>query len=175
VKFSPHNSGRLAAARRGACAAALALAVVLLPLQGPADAAGTDPTLALSGAEAISSEGVTAVRLHGSFQFEDQIQFSFPAGVFIYQGSQFAHIASTGAAAGGSSALLADGLAPAELTVLLGSGTPAAAPAGLTRLEPSRLEVALPPGFIPGQATAVVYAILEGTAFLSNAVTFTIP
>ncbi len=155
--------------------ALLALVAVLLTAGHRVDAAGTDPTLALSSAEAAASGGAVLVRLQGSLQFDDSLQFSFPAGVVIFQGTQFVRLPITGAAVSGSAALLAGGLAPAELPALLGLGAPAPPPARLVTLTPSSLSVVLPPGFSAGAATAVAYAILEGDAFLSNAIAVTLP
>ena len=142
---------------------------------GSAQAAGTDPRLALTSGEAIAGGGATMVRLRGNVQFDDQLQFAFPAGVVVYQGTTFARVPITGDAVSGSAAFLADGLADTEFLGLLGLGAPAAAPAGLVSLQPNEVRVVLPPGFASGAASAVVYAVLEGTAFLSNPIAVTLP
>lgn len=142
---------------------------------GVAQAAGTDPKLALTSGEAIAGGGATMVRLRGNVQFDDQLQFAFPAGVVVYQGTTFARVPINGGAVSGSAAFLADGLADTEFLGLLGLGAPAAAPAGLASLQPNEVRVVLPPGFASGAASAVVYAVLEGTAFLSNPITVTLP
>lgn len=151
-------------------------ALLLLLGAGRGWAAGTDPTLALSTALAsTSSAGVTAVWVSGTFNFDDLLQFPYPAGVVVYQGTHFARIDSTGAVSSGTAAYLADGLSASELDALLAAGSPAPPPAALLQLHASRLAVALPSGFSPGTATVVVYAVLENTSFLSNAVNFTVP
>ena len=142
---------------------------------GSAQGAGTDPKLALTSGEAIAGGGATMVRLRGNVQFDDQLQFAFPAGVVVYQGTTFARVPVNGEAVSGSAAFLADGLADTEFLGLLGLGAPAAAPAGLVSLQPNEVRVVLPPGFASGAASAVVYAVLEGTAFLSNPITVTLP
>jgi len=142
----------------------------------PASAAGTDPALALSAAQAFrASSGVAAVQVNGSFNFEDVLQFSFPAGVVVYQGTRFARFEMSGAVVSGSASFLADGLSAAELDTLLGLGTAAPAPAALLQLQPSRALIALPPEFSAGAASVLVYAVLENTAFLSNTVACAIP
>jgi len=150
-------------------AAALLLVAVMVR------AAGTDPTLALTGAEAASGDGPVLVRLQGSLQFDDLLQFDFPAGVVVYQGTRFARVPVVGPVVSGSSSLLAGGLAPSELFGLLDLGASAAAPARLVTLTPTTISFVLPPGFDPGTATAVLYAVLEGDAFLSNPITVTLP
>ncbi len=153
----------------------LGLCICLLASGGQAGAAGTDPSLALSGAEAAAAGGVVLVRLQGSLQFDDLLQFNFPAGVIIYQGTHFVRLPVVGAPQGGTTALLNGGLAPTEVAALLGLGGPAPAPARLVALTPTAVSVVLPPGFDAGAATAVAYAILEGDAFLSNPITVTLP
>lgn len=155
--------------------ALLALFLVAAAIDG-ASAAGTDPTLALTGGSAlVSPQGAYTVEVRGSFNFDDLLQFSFPAGVIVIQGQHFARYDAAGAIGAGDAAFVADGLVPAELEALRNSGSTAAAPAVLIRLEPSRIVVALPPGFNPGVATVVVYAVLENTSFLSNAVSVSLP
>ena len=150
-------------------AAALLLAAVVVR------AAGTDPTLALTGAEAVAGGGPVLVRLQGSLQFDDLLQFDFPAGVIVYQGTRFARVPVSGPVVSGTAPLLAGGLAPSELFGLLGMSAPAAAPARLVTLTPTTVSFVLPPEFDPGTATAVLYAVLEGDAFLSNPITVTLP
>lgn len=142
---------------------------------GAARGAGTDPTLALTGGEAIAGGGATMVRLQGSLAFDDQLQFAFPAGVIVYQGTTFVRVPVAGGAVSGSAAFLADGLADTEVQTLLSLGAPAAAPARLASLQPNEVRVVLPAGFGSGAATAVVYAVLEGTGFLSNPIAVTLP
>jgi hypothetical protein len=139
-------------------------------------AAGTDPTLVLSSAQASTSQaGITAVQLTGTFNFDDVLQFAFPAGVVVYQGTRFARFGYAGERTTGTAAFLADGLSADEIDSLLALGTAATPPAALLQLQPARLAVALPEGFVPGGASVVVYAILEGTSFLSNTLSFAVP
>jgi hypothetical protein len=156
-------------------AASATLLASIAWISAPAGAAGTDPTLALTSAEAVAVAGNTMVRLHGSVQFDDLLQFSFPAGVILFQGSNFVRVPMSGAAVSGTASLLAGGLADTELFTLLGLGGPAPAPAQLISLQPSEVRIALPAGFSSGAATAVVYAVLEGDPFLSNAIEVTLP
>jgi hypothetical protein len=141
----------------------------------PACGAGTDPTLALTAGEVIASGTATMVRLQGSLQFDDQLQFAFPAGVIVYRGTDFVRVPVNGSAVSGSAGFLADGLADTEVQPLLGLGAPAAPPAGLTSQQPDEVRIVLPAGFGSGPATAVVYAVLEGNGFLSNPITVTLP
>jgi hypothetical protein len=152
----------------------LCLLAVLLAV-ARVDAAGTDPTLALSSADATGNGEAVLVRLQGSLQFDDLLQFSFPAGVVLFQGTQFVRLPISGAPVQGSAALLAGGLAPTELSALLALGTPAPAPSRIVSLTPSAVSIILPPGFAAGAATAVLYTVLEGDAFLSNPITVTLP
>jgi hypothetical protein len=139
-------------------------------------AAGTDPTLALSAADAIAvPSGAVGVNIAGVSSFDDLMQFSFPAGVFVHQGSRFARFDFAGGVTEGNDARVQNGISPGELPSLLSAGSPAAPPAALTQLRADRIAVSLPAGFSAGVATAVVYAILEGDAFLSNPITFVIP
>lgn len=142
---------------------------------GPARGAGTDPTLALTSGEAIAGGSATMVRLRGSLAFDDQLQFAFPAGVIIYQGTNFVHVPVNGSAMSGVAGFLADGLVDTEVQTLIALGAPAAAPARLVSLQPSEVRVVLPAGFGSGPATAVVYAVLEGDGFLSNPIAVTLP
>ena len=137
--------------------------------------AGTDPTLALTGGEAIAGSGATMVRLQGALAFDDQLQFAFPAGVIVFQGTTFVHVPVSGPPLSGSAAFLADGLADTEVQTLIAMGAPAAAPARLASLQPNEVRVVLPAGFGSGAATAVVYAVLEGNGFLSNPIAVTLP
>lgn len=161
--------------RSSARARAALLLLAGLLAAAAARAAGTDPTLTLTAAEAAAGGEAVLVRLHGSLQFDDLLQFDFPAGIVIYQGSQFVHVPITGQPVSGTATVLAGGLTPAELTILFGLGSPAPPPARLVTLSPTSVSVVLPPGLHAGPATAVIYAVLEGDNFLSNPITVILP
>jgi hypothetical protein len=142
----------------------------------PARGAGTDPTLLLGEGEAFaSSEGVASVRVTGSFSFEDLVQFPFATGLIVWQGSLYTRYQFDGEVRSATTAVVADGITAAEIPGLLVGGAAAAAPASLIELRGDRIVVTLPQGFGAGAVSAVVYAILDGEAFVSNAVTLTLP
>jgi hypothetical protein len=139
-------------------------------------AGGSSPALSLATADALASAGgIRAVDARGSFNFEDVVQGVFPAGLVVFQGTHFARFDQAGEVVDGTSPLLADGLDPSEVPALLGQGAPAAAPGALTQLRADRVAVTLPPGFIPGAATVVLYAVHEGAGYASNALAVTLP
>lgn len=172
------SPGRLASRCRALAPAALLLALFAsaVPAPGPGFAAGTDPSLALTRADAFAaSTGSLVVQVSGTFNFDDAMQFTFPAGLIVYQGTHFARFDFSGAKRQGTAASLVDGLADTELAALLAQGSQAAAPASVLQLQPSNIRVVLPPDFTPGVASVVVYAVLENTSFLSNTLSVTIP
>jgi hypothetical protein len=142
----------------------------------PARGGGSSPLLSLASADAFAtSSGVRSVDVHGSFNFEDVVEGVFPAGLVVFQGTHFARFDQAGAVADGDAALLADGLTAAEVPALVPQGAPAAAPAALGQLRADRVTVVLPPGFSPGAASVVLYAVYEGVGYASNTLTVTLP
>lgn len=155
-------------------AALLALLVALHP--GHPRAAGTDPTLVLAEADVFSNvAGAVALAVGGTFSFDDLVQFTFPAGLLVYQGNRFTRYGFDGAVREGTSGLVSDGVSAADVPALLGSGGAAAAPARLVEVRSDGTVVVLPASFGPGPAAAVVYAVLGGDAFVSNTLTLTVP
>ena len=155
----------------------MALLALLLALHpGHLRAAGTDPTLVLSEADVFSNvAGAVGLAVDGTFSFDDLVQFSFPAGVFVFQGNRFARYGFDGSVWEGTSALVTDGVSAADVPTLLGSGAVAAAPARLVEVRTDGAVVVLPPTFGPGPAGVVVYTVLSGEAFVSNALALTLP
>lgn len=151
-------------------------AVVAAVLPMAVHAVGTDPTLALTSATAVSAPGgAVSVSVDGTFSFDDVVQFSFPAGVIVFRGSNYAVFDIDGSVETGTSPAVANGISAAEIPALLAGGGAAAAPAALLRVQSNRIAVAMPDGFGAGAASVLVYAILEGEPFVSNTVGVTLP
>jgi hypothetical protein len=155
--------------------AAAALILLLLPAAG-AWAGGSSPVLLLVTSDGFTAaNGTRVVSLTGTFNFDDLLQFSFPAGVIVSQGSRFVRYDVGGAVAGGTSALVSDGVDGSEVPALVAVDTPASAPAALIRLEVARMDVVLPADFGPGPTRVALYAMLDGEALASNNLVVTLP
>jgi hypothetical protein len=154
----------------------LAATGILVALAPPARGGGSSPLLSLASADAFAtSGGVRSVDVHGSFNFEDVVEGVFPAGLVVVQGTHFARFDQSGVVVDGDAALLADGLDATEVPALVALGAPAAAPAALGQLRADRVAVVLPPGFAPGAASVVLYAVYEGVGYASNTLAVTLP
>ena len=156
----------------------LVLILLLLLLTGPvvARAGGSSPLLTITTVDAFApSSGAVSVDVHGSFNFEDVVQGVFPAGAVVFQGTHFARFDQAGTVVAGVAPLLSAGLDAAEVPSLLGLGSPATPPAALSQLRADRVTVVLPPGFSPGAASVVLYAVYQGQGFASNTVAVTLP
>jgi len=149
-----------------------------------ARAAGSAPTLAITTASAFqTSTGARGATVRGTFNYQDLLQFSFPAGVIFFQGSTFTRYDLSGAIVSGASALVADGIIDLDVIPLLSIGSPSAPPAQVVKLRPGEISVTLPPGFPSGQTSAVLYGVVNddlgspgpGTAFVSNTIGFVVP
>ena len=144
---------------------------------GVALAAGTDPTLALTGVSAVPSGGGTVgVRVTGTFQFEDLVQGAIPAGLIVFQGENFVRYDMAGTVAQGVSSLVLDGVTAADVDQLTTSG--AAAPgATIGAVGLDHILCTLPAsGMIAsGNAAAIVFMLVEGDSFVSNTINFTVP
>ncbi len=169
-------SERFAGRARAALVGAILIGglIALAPPRGRA--AGTDPTMAMSSAEAFAAaNGTRAVLASGTFSFDDLMQFSFPAGLIVTQGSNYARFDLDGEATQGSSAAVSDGVSAAELPALLSGGAAASPPAALQKAQPGSILVTLPATFVPGSASAVFYTVIEGDPFVSNSVNVVLP
>lgn len=153
---------------------AAALFLALVP--HAAWAVGTDPTLVLSSVDKVTAaSGTVALNISGSFGFDDLVQFSFPFGVIVASGSSFARYPAQGAPVEGSDPAVADGVTADEIAHLLAVGSAASPPATWIELRSDRLSLALPGDLGGAPVTVVLYAIFEGTAFVSNQLTVTLP
>ena len=151
------------------------MGLVLLQ-HAPVRGAGTDPTLLLADGDAFrSSTGVAAVRVSGTFSFDDLVQFPFACGLIVFQGNAYARFQLDGTVRSGNSNLVTDGIVAAEIPALLTGGVVPGPPAALVETRSDRLVVTLPQSFGAGPASAVVYAVLDGEPFVSNAITVMLP
>jgi len=149
---------------------------ILVAAAGPAGAGGSNPLLTLTSVDAYaSSAGMRGVEARGTFNFEDVVEGTFPAGVVVHQGSHFVRFDQAGAVVEGTAALLSDGLDPAEVPALIAAGGAAAPAATLTKLQADRVTVVLPGTFAAGAASVVLYATYEGQGYASNVLTVTLP
>jgi hypothetical protein len=155
---------------------AAALVVLGVPvLRGRASAGGSSPVLAISAASGFAtSTEARSVTVNGTFNFDDLVQFIFPAGLVIWQGTQFVRFDVDGSVRGGSAAFAADGITTGEIPALLRAGAPIAG-ARLIELSANRIVVALPPSFSAGAASAMLYADFDSDQFASNSVAVTLP
>lgn len=143
---------------------------------GSVRAAGTDPLLTVESARlVVAPSGARTLEVSGQFSLDDLLQFSFPAGLVIVRGAHWVRFDFDGTIAHGSYPGLAHGVTSAKVTALLGAGVPAAPPAAILRVTPTRLAVALPADFPGGAATVLVYAVLEGETFISNGIGVALP
>lgn len=156
----------------------LAAALLVTTCAGtPAHAAGTSPVLALVAVDAFASDaGGRLVTADGAFNFDDLVQISFPAaGLLVSQGAHFARFDVDGGVGEGTAAQVADGITPPELAGVLAASGATEPPARLVNVGPSRVAVVLPPSFVAGSATVVLFAIHEDESFVSNALTVVLP
>lgn len=170
--------------RRAFFRSGLVAAVLVLGLMARAFAAGSAPTLAITTVDAlVASTGVRSVAIRGTFNFEDLLQFSFPAGLIVFQNDTFGRYDLSGDVVTGASPLVSDGIIVSEVLPLLSAGAPAAVPASVASVRPDRLTIVLPSSFAPGPASIVLYGVVNddpnglgpGTSFLSNTIQFTLP
>lgn len=155
----------------------LVACVLLAASADRACAAGTSPTLALVGVDAFATEERTRlITATGAFNFDDLVQVPFPAaGLLVVQGARFARYDVDGTVRDGTTPIVADGVVPAELESLLALGSSAAPPTRLVRLAANEVTVVLPPGFEPGAASVVLFALHEDESFVSNAIAVVLP
>lgn len=153
------------------------ITLLVFAVAGSAGAGGSNPLLTLTSVDAYaSSSGARGIEARGTFNFEDVVEGTFPAGVVVYQGSHFVRFDQAGAVVEGTAALLADGLDAAEVPALVATGgTPAPPPATLAQLRTDRVTVVLPGTFIAGAASVALYATYEGEGYASNVLTVTLP
>ncbi|HSP97453.1 MAG TPA: hypothetical protein VL049_09465 [Candidatus Dormibacteraeota bacterium] len=155
-------------------AAALAL-LGLAALPVPASAGGSAPVLSITAASAFATASAArSLAVSGTFNFDDLVQFLFPAGLVVWQGTHFVRFDVDGSVREGTAAFAADGIAASEIPALLQSGAPVGS-ARLVELGASRIVVALPPSFSAGPASAMLYADFDGGQFASNTIAVTLP
>ncbi len=140
-------------------------------------AAGTDPTLALTGVSVLQSgAGILGVRVTGTFQFDDLVQGAIPAGLILFQGESFIRYDMAGTIAQGSSSLVLDGVTADDVAQLTTIGTTAAgASIGAVDLDHILCTVPASGPIVPGNAAAIVFMLVEGGSFVSNTINFTVP
>lgn len=166
LRHSPPTTRRLAAV-------AAALALTIAP--GLAVAGGSSPILAITDARGFAtSAAARSVVVSGTFNFDDLVQFIFPAGLVVWQGDHFVRFDVDGTVREGSAAFVADGIDLTEIPALLQAGAPAAG-ARLIELSATRIVVALPPAFAAGSASAMLYADFDSDQFASNTVAVPLP
>lgn len=157
--------------RLAAIAAALGLAIA----PRLAAAGGSSPILSITDARAFAtSQAARSVVVSGTFNFDDLVQFIFPAGLVVWQGDHFVRFDVDGSVREGRAAFAADGIGMAEIPALLQAGAPAAG-ARVIELSATRIVVALPPGFAAGAASAMLYADFDSDQFASNTVVVPLP
>lgn len=160
--------------RLGLAAAALA---VLLGAPRSSPAAGTSPVLLLSAADAFAGAGgERLVTASGAFNFDDLVQFSFPAvGLMVVQGSNFVRYEVDGRVIVASSPLVADGVTIAELPSVLAQSGSAQPPARLVHINRDEVTVVLPSTFVAGPASVLLYAEHGGEFLESNPLAVSVP
>lgn len=160
--------------RRHVAALVAALSLCLL-VPVTARAGGSSPVLSITAARGFAtSAGARSLAVSGTFNFDDLVQFIFPAGLVVWQGSHFVRFDVDGSVREGSAAFVADGIAEGEIPALLQAGAPAAG-ARLVELSSGRVVVALPAGFTAGSVSAMLYADFDGGQFASNALVVPLP
>lgn len=163
--------GRETARRRAALACALAVAFA----PELAAAGGSSPILSITGANGFATAtAARSVVVTGTFNFDDLVQFIFPAGLVVWQGDHFVRFDVDGSVREGHAAFAADGIDATEIPALLQAGAPAAG-ARLVELSATRIVVALPPGFTAGAASTMLYADFDGDQFASNTLAVPLP
>lgn len=157
--------------------AAAVAAVVSLCLVAPATAhaGGSSPVLSITAGQGFATTAAArSLAVSGSFNFDDLVQFIFPAGLVVWQGSHFVCFEVDGSVREGDAAFVADGITRGEVQALRRAGA-ATASARMVELRGDRLVVALPAGFTAGSVSAMLYADFDGDQFTSNAVTVPLP
>jgi hypothetical protein len=153
------------------------LAAAALLVAGAALASPTDPVLVLDAVRSAAGSGAAWVRVDGELPGDDLVQIPYPLQLVVYESApnpRFVRFDLGVGVVAGQSALLADGLDPAEAAALLAAGAPAADGA-LLHVGSGRIEVLLPAGFPAGAASVQLFVLDDGEAIVSNAVPFTIP
>lgn len=145
-----------ASARRSGRTLSAAL-VLLLALAGPAPAANTDPTFALTAATASRGSGERwTVVLEGSFGVADAVQLDLPLQVVVTQGARSARFDLAG-----------------NVSVSIGGAAPQASPApGVLAVTSRTITLVLPAGFGAGDAVAQIVGTYEGEQLASNQLRF---
>lgn len=140
-------------------------------------AGGSSPVLALTSVDvAAVPQGPVVVDVAGSFSFDDVVEDVFGLSLIVSHGTHFVRYDQAGTVVEGDTALVADGIDPAEVAaVLVASGATAAAPARLGGITRDGVTVVLPSGFPSGAATVVLAAVFDGDSFLSNALVVNVP
>lgn len=139
-------------------------------------AGGTDPTLALSSAKAVAAgPGLVGVQVRGTFEFDDLVQGAIPAGLIVFQANRFVRFDVAGTVAQGTAAAVTDGVTAGDVDLLIASGGPSPG-ASLGSVGADGILCTLPSSYLTsGNASAVIYVLVEGETFVSNTVNFQLP
>ena len=79
--------------------------------------------------QAIESQsGVVSLQIRGGFQFDDVVQFEFPAGLFVSRGDTWVRYGLDGEVFAGTDAAASGGISAAEVLPLLATGVAAGPP-----------------------------------------------
>ena len=137
---------------------------------------GSAPVLTLTGGDGFAaSDGARAVVAHGSFNFDDRLQFGFPVGLLVVQGERVVRYDVSGTVVNATSPLVADGVVAADVPAILALAGAAAPPARVVQIRSDRIAVALPPEIGAGPASVLLYAYKDSESFVSNAVDLELP
>lgn len=143
------------------------MALVFVLGAGIANAAITDPKLAIRSAVAETGVSSRLASIDGSFPADDLIQQPVPVQLIVFVGADYVRYDLSGGAATGSDPALLDGLDAQEAQALLGAGAPDPT-ARVVSVVPGRIEARLPDGFPSGHAVAQLFIVHEGDVILSN-------
>jgi len=154
----------------------ISVAIAILSLPSPGQAAQTDPILAIRTVMGQAAPSGRLLRVEGSFPAADLVQLRYPLQILVRDlasGTGYVRFDLAGTVMGGDFAALADGLSTAEIVPLLAAGTPT--PDGrVVFLGPGRIDLLLPSSFVATNAEVQIFVIHQGTPLLSNAVSLSL-
>lgn len=143
---------------------------------GPVLAARTDPTIAISSAEALAGSESVLVRFAGPRLGRYVRQYDYPLYLLVFErngGRRFVRFELGLGAAAGERAVARDDIDPAEARTLAKAGAPLPG-ARVTYLGTQRIEAVIPIDALAGEVAVVAFAADPEGFVLSNTVPFTI-